>query len=179
MSPEETRYHDIFDKSYSKILTYVRAQLYISGLSGDLAEDLTQSVFQTLWIKWDENRYKTDEILLKWLYNTANNKLLESRRSEDAVQHENIDEHERDLVTPGGIPDIDEQLSSDVRLKELEALLGPQLSQLLILISDGYKYRECSRILGIPIGTVGVMLNRLRKQMKKPENRKKIEKILK
>ena len=149
MSPAEIRYQEIFEKYYNKILTYIHARLYVFGLSGDLDEDLTQSVFQTLWQKWDENRYKTDEILLRWLYNTANYKLQEAHRSEDAMEHENIDDHEWDLAAPDRIGEIDERLTNDAQMRELEAFLEPRLCRLLTLIADGYRYRECARILGI------------------------------
>ncbi|MBR3998062.1 MAG: sigma-70 family RNA polymerase sigma factor [Clostridia bacterium] len=178
MSSEEIRYNGIYKKYYGRIYTYIHAKLLVSGLPVDLAEDLTQSAFQILWRRWDENRYKTDENLLKWLYNTANNKLMEVRRSEDALQHESIEDHEDDFLANEGSPDIEEQLTSDIRLQELQEILGTPQNQLLILISNGYKYQECARILKIPIGTVCSMVHRLRREMKKPKNRKKIDKIM-
>ena len=178
MSPEEIRYYRIYQKYFNQILTYIRSKLFCIGLPGDLAEDLTQDVFQILWRRWDENQYKTEETLLKWLYNTAYKKLLEEQRSEEAMQYGNIDDHEDEIITSGGIADIEEQLTSDARLKELEAFLGTQLSQLLLLIADGYKYRECAKILKIPLGTVCSVVHRLRQEMKKPGNREKIKRIL-
>lgn len=178
MSPEETRYHDIFDKYYNTILTYIHAHLYISRVQEHLADDITQNVFAVLWLKWPENQYKTDEMLLRWLYNTAYNKILEAGRSEDALQHENIDDHEEAQATYGGVGETDEQLNHEELLKEMESLLAPEYRELPRMIDEGYKYRECAKRLGIPASTVGVVLHRLRKEMQKPENRKKFEKYL-
>ena len=178
MSPEELRFHGIYQKYFSKILTYVKAKLSVAGLPGNIAEDLVQGAFTILWLKWDENQFKTDEILLKWLYNTANNKLMESYRSEDAQQHDTIEAHERDLMSPGGITEIEEQVASEVRMRELEAFLGEQSCRIIQLIADGYKYKECAEILQVPIGTICGMVHRIREEMKKPENAEKIKKIL-
>ena len=95
------------------------------------------------------------------------------------MEHENIDDHEWDLAAPDRIGEIDERLTNDAQMRELEAFLEPRLCRLLTLIADGYRYRECARILGIPDGTIGPTLKRMREKMKKPENRKKIDKILK
>ena len=178
MSPEELRFHEIYQKYFSKVLIYVKAKLSVMRLPGNIAEDLIQSVFTILWLKWDENQFKTDEILLKWLYNTANNKLLESRKSKDARQHEDVDEHERDLVSQGGITEIEEQVSSEASLRELEAILGEQPCRLIRMIADGYKYQECAEILQVPLGTICGMVHSIREEMKKPENAEKIRKIL-
>ena len=108
----------------------------------------------------------------------ANNKLMESYRSEDAQQHDTIEAHERDLVSPGGITEIEEQVASEARMRELEAFLGEQSCRIIQLIADGYKYKECAEILQVPIGTICGMVHRIREEMKKPENAEKIKKIL-
>jgi len=178
MSTEDTRFTEIYNKYYSKVLTVINAKLHVSSLSGHLAEDIAQDVFKTLWRRWEELQYTTDEMLFKWLLNVTNKKFLELQRSEDVIEHENIDDHERDLEVHGGINDVEEQLDADSMWAGLESLMDPQSCRLLRLITNGYKYRECAAMMGIPLGTVCGMLHRLRKDMKKPDNHKKLEKIL-
>ena len=48
MSPEELRFHGIYQKYFSKILTYVKAKLSVAGLPGNIAEDLVQGAFTIL-----------------------------------------------------------------------------------------------------------------------------------
>lgn len=178
MSTEDIRYNAIYTKYAGKVFNYIRAKLQISALPANLAEDILQEIFTVLWNKWDENKYKTDEVLYQWLLNTAGKKLKEAQRGEDSKDHENIDDHERDLRIHGGIDDSEDRLTADAMWTELEKHFDPQICRLLRLITDGYKYRECAEKMDIPLGTVCVLLHRFRKELKKTEKRKTLENIL-
>ena len=178
MTTEDARYTAIYTEYAGKVLVYVRAQLRVSSLPAHLAEDILQDVFAVLWNKWHDNQYKTDEVLYQWLLNTAGKKIRETQRSEDSKEHENIDDHERDLRIHDGIDDAEERLNADAIWAEMKKHFDPQICQLLRLITDGHKYRECAEQMQIPLGTVCVLLHRFRKELKKPEKRQILERIM-
>ena len=129
------------------------------------AEDIYQTVFQTVFEKLDTLEDKGK--LRAWMVSITWRQCLNLVRSRSKdVTVEEMPEIEDEEPLP------DRRLSSRERRKALsEALteLGDVDAQALIecRFYEGMSYREISRALGIPIGSIGPMLGRSLKKLRK------------
>ena len=136
----------IFDRNYE----YIRNYLYY--LSGDmnLAEDLAQDVFMTLW---EKRSYIKDETVRPLLFTIARNCFLKNRR------HENYDLKFRSTYFEEFESKSPEYL---IELKEFDKKLQETIANLpgkcrpvfLMNRIDGMTYREIANYTGVSIKTV-------------------------
>lgn len=130
------------------------------------ADDVTQEVFIRLWRNIDSFKEEsTSAYVMKITHNLCLDYLKRQKRSvireyhiDEIFEETHVDElsgNNPQLKTHWGIMNI--------KIKEAVAKLPENLKSIFVLHEiEGFKYKEISRQLGIPINTVKVYLMRAR-----------------
>ena len=156
------------DESAWETIVYKYQNLLFSiplraGLRRDLAADVLQDVFTTLFQKLDT--LEKPEYLRAWLVTTAQHKTLHliQRESRGGGKPRSIDEMEETVGFE--VPDKailpDERLIQLEKEKQIETALTEidarcrQLLTLLYLEKEQMPYAEIAEFLGIPLGSIG------------------------
>lgn len=132
-----------------------------AGLHADLAADVLQEVFATLFQKIET--LEKPEFLRAWLVTTAQHKTIHLIRREQRGKPKSID----DMENSSGFEVLDTSLTPDeglIRLeeeKQIEEALAAidercrRLLTLLYLNRQRMPYAEVAQLLGIPLGSIG------------------------
>ena len=144
-----------------------------AGLSKDLAADVLQEVFTTLYVKLDQ--INKPEFLRAWLITTTKHKTIHLISRETRGRPRSIDNDENDPA----FEIADKALLADERLVKLEregqierafTEIDERCRRLLMMLyldSDKMPYSEIAEILDIPLGSIGPTRARcLRKLLK-------------
>jgi len=160
-------YRCLIERYESKIARYIKR---ISGGSKEDIEDLLQEIF----IKIYQNLNDFDKSLKfsSWVYRIAHNHVISEFRKKksrpQSVAGEEIDEFLYNIASELNIEkDInDNDLRKDIK-KVLTQLDFKYREVLILKFLEEKSYEEISDILRKPIGTVGTLINRAKKQFKK------------
>jgi RNA polymerase sigma-70 factor (ECF subfamily) len=125
------------------------------------ARDAVQEVFLRYFI---ERRY--GRIIgnpRAWLYHVLRNYLLDCHRrlNNREVIAENVDH------IPGGQQNPERLLQNSEIARELKALLSEREFECLRLRTEELEYAEIADVMGIRIGTVGALLSRVQKKLRR------------
>ncbi|QDV82140.1 RNA polymerase sigma factor [Planctomycetes bacterium TBK1r] len=125
------------------------------------ADDLTQQTFVRAFTKLDQ--FSGDSKFETWLYRLATNEALQHLRRE---KHRRTKELKVDPAM-----DATDQVEQDERVamvRKALAQLDPEQRAIFTLKEEsGLSYQEIAQTLGIPEGTVGSRLNRVRRGLRK------------
>jgi RNA polymerase sigma factor (sigma-70 family) len=154
---DETAWEAIVYK-YQKLLYSIPLR---AGLSRDLAADVLQDVFTTLFEKLET--LEKPEFLRAWLVTTAQHKTIHLIQRETRGRPKSIDQIENnvyfEVLDPK--PLADESLLQLEREKQIETALGAidarcrRLLSLLYLEQNPAPYAEIAQMLDIPLGSIG------------------------
>lgn len=142
-----------------------RLRRYAVSLTGTLhdGEDLLHSTIERALVKFDQFTQGTD--LDRWLFRICKNLWLDEIRSRK-VRNEttNPDSHENEPWFDG-----ENQANAVVGLSELGSLLSQMQEDhreiLLLIVVEGYSYKEAADQLALPVGTVMSRLARARSKL--------------
>lgn len=160
-------YYFLMERYEAKILRYIRR---ISNFSKETTEDLGQEIF----LKAYENINDLDENLKfsSWLYRIARNHVISFWRknknrklvsSFDADENfKNMFESDEDIAK-----DLEKKITAEEIGKILEKMKIEYREVLVLRFLEDKDYNEISDILKKPVGTVGTLLNRAKKEFKK------------
>ncbi len=139
-------FKDIFDRNYE----YVRNYLYYLSGDTDLAEDLAQDVFMTLWEKRGTIRNDTIRSLL---FTIARNNFLKNRRHENYnLKFRSAFFEELEHKSPEYLLELKE---FDNKLQKAIANLPGKCRPLFLMNRiDGMTYREIAENTGVSIKAV-------------------------
>ncbi|MDP2104005.1 MAG: RNA polymerase sigma factor, partial [Candidatus Gracilibacteria bacterium] len=169
---EQTKKHPddfayIIDRYEQKLFNYIMRSTDISVAE---AEDLLQEIF----IKVYKNIFEVSEDLSfsSWIYRIAHNHIIDHFRKNSKIEKMSLDDESYSFL----INNIKSDFSPDVDLdrKETREMVQKALSKirkeyreiLVLKFMEDKSYDEISDILRIPIGTVGTLINRAKKDMK-------------
>lgn len=153
------------ESAWEKIVVKYQNMLFSiprrAGLSADLASDVLQDVFITLFEKLDS--LEQPQFLRAWLTTTTRHKTIHLIQRETRGRPKSIDEIEEDgfFEFPDHAPLPDEvliQLEKEVQIETALAKLDDRcrsLVSMLYLDLEQVPYTEISQILGIPLGSIG------------------------
>jgi len=162
----------IMKRYESKLLRYVKR---LSNVSHEDAEDLLQEIF--IKVYQNLNSFSGKYKFSAWIYRIAHNEIISNYRKLKAKGKDSIVKIDDELFN---------EISSDLDLnKEIDRrLLGEAILEQILALDNKYKevlilkyfedkdYREISFILKKPLGTVGTLIGRAKKQLKdKLENK--------
>lgn len=154
------------DETAWEVIVYKYQNLLYSipkraGLGKDLAADVLQEVFTTLYLKLD--LLEKPEFLRAWLITTAKHKTIHLITKETRGRPRSIDDDQLDPVfqIADKAPLIDDVLISLERQEQIEnafTYIDERCRNLLIMLYlDGDKtpYSEIAQTLEIPVGSIG------------------------
>ncbi len=156
-----------FDKEFelfyktnlSKVVVHINHKMGNSETAKNIAEDVAQEVFYVAMAKWDE--VKVSEQPLRWLFQTANYKILEINRKRTSHPIEYLDDN---------IPEPPTE-ESDYGMTELEAsALKTVDKREWDLVKkhyfQGYPIDELAEAEGITPNNMRVRLSRMRSKLR-------------
>ena len=159
-------YYLLMERYESKILRYIRR---ISNLPKETIEDLGQEIF----LKAYENINDFDVSLKfsSWLYRIARNHVISFWRKNKKIKTVisfDSDENFKNILEAEG------DLAKDLEKKNISEIIGKILMQirmeyrevLTLRFMEDKSYEEISDILKKPVGTVGTLINRAKKELK-------------
>ena len=154
----------VFSMSYSLIRDY------------SAAEDVTQEVFASLWMR--AGRFDPERgVFRHWFLHMAHNRIIDDIRKRKRVSMRTADKSPEDaelkLVSPG---DTANQAVTAVMFSEataaMRALPEEQRAAVVMAYIEGSTQQEIADRTGVPLGTVKTRLRlgliKLRQQMSKP-----------
>jgi RNA polymerase sigma factor (sigma-70 family) len=143
---------------YQKLLFSIPRR---AGLPNDLAADILQVVFTTLFIKLDS--LENPEFLKAWLITTTRHKTFDLIHRENRLKPVYIDDDENEFALQ--IPDCsisaDQVLINTEQKKRIESAFNlidercQELLQMLYLEDEKISYGEIAEIFSIPLGSIG------------------------
>jgi len=158
-------FEDLVRQHQRRIFTFAR---YFLADSGE-AEDVAQEVFLKLW----RNQSKLDEDRIgAWLHRVTRNACydrLRKRRSASRVFAPGLEEGALETIAAPE-PGPESQAQASAFRERLQEALGqldePYRSILIMREIQGFKYREISSALEMPLNTVRVYLHRGRRRLR-------------
>ena len=132
-----------------------------AGLGKDLAYDILQEVFTTLFEKLDS--LEKPEFLRAWLITTTRHKTIHLIQRETRGRPKSIDDDETEFAfqIPDRAPLADARLIQLERENQVEEAFGKieercrRLLTMLYLEADQIPYAEIAEVLNIPLGSIG------------------------
>ncbi len=132
-----------------------------AGLSRDLAADILQEVFTTLFLKLDS--LEKPEFLRAWLTTTTRHKTIHLIQRETRGRPKFIDHDEGEVAfqLPDRAPLADDVLVQLERENQIEAAFNQietrcrRLLTMLYLEPEQIPYAEITELLDIPLGSIG------------------------
>lgn len=150
-----------------KLTRYVRR---LSNLSIEDAEDLLQEIF----IKVYQNLNAFDPKLKfsSWIYRIAHNHTISNYRKLKARAEGSVVDLEQDILENMAsdldvVKNVDQEILREQMSKKLEKLDLKYKEVLVLKYIEDKDYKEISDIIKKPIGTVGTLINRAKKELKK------------
>ena len=162
---DSIRYRILFKQYKNKIYNYA---LYI--LKDDVdADDVTQEVLIKIWKNMGQFNLNAAKV---WIMKTTHNLCLDylrRRKKFDERKYKINDDQEINLVdmTPSNYPDYRANfINIDEKIKKAIEKLPEVLNSIFVLYEvEGFKYKEISNILNIPLNNVKVYLLRARRKL--------------
>ena len=158
-----------------KLTRYIRR---ISGLDKEDIEDLLQDIF--IKVYQNLNDFDTSLKFSSWIYRITHNHVISNfRKSKARPVTVSIDE-ENDIARKiaSGIDilkEVDQKLKKKVIIDVLKKMDKNYKEILILKFLEEKDYNEISDILQKPVGTVGTLINRAKKQFKKIVEKEKID----
>lgn len=163
----------LMERYEDKMMRYVKR---ISGVNLETAEDIVQEVFLKVYINL--NSFNQDLKFSSWLYRIAHNETINfwrrnKKRSGNDVSWDenealkNIISDDKDIEQ-----EVYQRLTNEQLQQALKSIDEKYRTVLILNYLEGKTYQEIADILNKPIGTVGTLLNRAKKIL-----RKELEKI--
>lgn len=164
-NPDDFAY--IIDRYEQKLFNYIMRSTDISVAE---AEDLLQEIF----IKVYKNIFEVSEDLSfsSWIYRIAHNHIIDHFRKNSRIEKVSLDDESYSFLINNIKSDFDPDV--DLDRKETREMVQRALSKirkeyrevLVLKFMEDKSYDEISDILRVPIGTVGTLINRAKKDMK-------------
>lgn len=149
-----------------KLLRYI---IRISGVSPEDAQDLLQEVY--LKVYRNINDFDASLKFSSWIYRITHNHVISDFRRRK-VRPQSIISEGNDLVLQNIVSDfsVEADLNKEytkIALMKIINELDPKYQDVLVLkFFDEKDYQEISDILKKPVGTIGTLISRAKKQLK-------------
>jgi len=153
----KTRVLQVFDESRDQLYRY----LLCLNLRPEEADDTIQETFLRLYQHLRAG--KSESNLRGWLFRVAHNLAMNHHKAESQCPRVDEDDWERAVTEAAALPSPEAYLLSKERVHQLQAALAnlsPQQRQCLYLRSEGFRYQQIAKILGISVSSVAEFLRR-------------------
>jgi len=169
LSDEELAARAVYDsKFFTFLVTRYKEKFfyYLKSFAG-FHDDEAEDVIQVAFIKIYKNLNNFDRRLKfsSWAYRIVHNEAIDELRREKRSQSVALDYLEiPDTVVLA--EEIDKKLEKEIVIKTLKDLKAEYREVLVLRFFAHKEYKEISDILQKPIGTVGTLIDRAKKQFK-------------
>lgn len=165
----EKEKHRIFEKEFLPHIDAMYNFAFRITYDEDMAKDLLQDTYYKAF-KFIES-FQVGTNAKAWLFRILKNSFINEFRKKNK-EPAKIDY--QDVETYYNSDDVNEVITSDLRVEVLQDMIGDEVSnalnalavdfRIVIILCDleGFTYEEMSKILDIPIGTVRSRLHRAR-----------------
>ena len=167
-------YTELVKKYENYIMNYI---LKISGVPREEAEDIAQEIFLKAYLNL--NDFDQKRKFSTWLFSIAHNETISYwRKHRKRLESPDIEDSEIEFLLKEE-SDIAEKIDNQNLKKEIRNSLSQldfkyrEVLQLRYL--DEYSYEEISDIIKKPVNTVGTLISRAKKLLKKEINLEKYE----
>lgn len=161
---DEAAFAELMDRYTGKLLRYGRRLLPHEDNIGDIVQDVFITVYRNI------QDFDTTRRFSPWIYRIAHNAFVDviRKQAKDPLFYFDFD---RVIPHPVYEDPVDrEKESEEMRVlitKGLETLSPSYREVIDLYYFEDFSYKEIADILHIPIGTVGIRLNRARAALKK------------
>src|SRR6476619_2317993 len=147
-----------FERDLTELLPRLRRFAHALSRNGADADDLTQGTVERALRSRDQ--WEPGTRLDSWLYRIMRNLWIDTVRSRGRKEdlHAPVEEAERIGEDPR--PAIEASIDIQKAMAAMQRLPDEQREVVALILVEGFGYRECSEILGLPIGTVSSRLVR-------------------
>ena len=170
---DKQRRDALFEREFMPFIDALYNFAYRLTLDEDDANDLVQETYLKAYRFFDS--YEPGTNAKAWLFRILKNSFINEFRKK-SKEPAKVDYQE--VETYYNSDDVDESITTDLRLETVQDLLGDEIATALnalavdfrtvIILCDleGFTYEEMAKILNIPIGTVRSRLHRARNLLK-------------
>jgi RNA polymerase sigma-70 factor, ECF subfamily len=159
-------YYCLVDRYEDKIIRYIRR---LTNVSPEALEDLGQEIF----IKAYENIHDFDPQLKfsSWIYRIAHNHVIsywrKNQKGKEIISYD-ADESYANLLDSGEdlIGQLDQKIAGQKIAATLNTLKPIHKEVLVLKFLEGKDYNEISDIILKPVGTVGTLISRAKKEFR-------------
>ena len=165
----------LINRYEKKLLNYI---VRISGIRHEEAEDVLQEVF--IKIYENLNDFDADLKFSSWAYRIAHNITISYHRKKQArPQSIFLDPENNFLENIASELNLEKEVDLGFLRENINRILNnlkPEYREILVLkFLEQKSYKEISDILRKPIGTVGTLVNRAKKQFREEVRKKNIQ----
>lgn len=172
---DQENFVNLMQRYEPKLLRYIKR---ITNVDNDEAEDILQDVF--IKVYQNLNDFDLDLKFSSWIYRITHNQVISNYRKIKARPQQIVWDLESDLLN-NIASDLDIEKETDIKIlrKNINKILSKidvKYREVLVLkYLEELDYNEISDVLKKPVGTVGTLLNRARKQFINELNKKDIK----
>jgi RNA polymerase sigma-70 factor (ECF subfamily) len=147
-----------FDDGLTALLPRLRRFAHALSRNSADADDLTQATVERALRS--RAQWEPGTRLDSWLYRIMRNLWIDTVRSRGRKDdlHAPVEEAERIGEDPRSA--IEASIDLKKAMAAMERLPGEQREVIALILVEGFGYRECSDMLGLPVGTVASRLAR-------------------
>ena len=147
-----------FEDELTAMLPRLRRFAHALSRNGADADDLTQATVERALRS--RAQWAPETRLDSWLYRIMRNLWIDTLRSR--ARREDLHAPVEEAETHGADPRSGLEAAIDLRkaMNAMQKLPDEQREIVALILIEGFGYRECSEILGLPIGTVSSRLVR-------------------
>lgn len=157
----------IINRYEARIFRYIMRLWNFSVTEG---EDILQDVFIKVYVHLNE--YENTYLFSSWIYRIAHNTTIDAYRRRSVGAPINLDDEayewlKETLSSGENVPNYLEKEDARSSIQQALQSLKPEQRDVMILkYIENKDYEEISDILKIPIGTVGTLVHRAKKNLK-------------
>ncbi|PIZ74765.1 hypothetical protein COY07_00170 [Candidatus Peregrinibacteria bacterium CG_4_10_14_0_2_um_filter_43_11] len=159
----------LVERYESRLTRYIRR---FTGLDTPSVEDILQEAFIKIYINL--NDFNTSLSFSSWAYRIVHNEAINTIKKAKRKKTVPLETDEADVKNLIDIlksdSDLPEEFSRKERIKKIRdvlSMLSPKYQEILVLrYLEDMDYKTIGDVLMMPIGTVGTLVNRAKKQFK-------------
>ena len=149
---------ETFEDGLTALLPRLRRFAHTLARNPADADDLTQAAIERA-IR-SQAQWERGTRLDSWLYRIMRNLWIDTVRSRGRKQDLQAPVEEAERIGQDPRPAIEASIDLQKAMAAMQRLPEEQREVVALILIEGFGYRECSEILGLPIGTVSSRLVR-------------------
>lgn len=156
----------IIERYQAKLLRYLKR---LTNISEEDAEDLLQETFIKVFLHL--NDFDASKKFSCWIYRIAHNQAISNFRKVTSKAKDKVIKVDEQIINNIAsdfnlLEEVDKKFSADYFSKIVNCLDENYREAIILKYFEDKDYKEISYIMHKPIGTVGTLINRAKKQLR-------------